>query len=84
MMAEIVEVVDMKPKQARKLRDILMIVGLVVMLMGYIHKAFLVVGACIAVSCLIPHFYFTDVRIVGNFCAGYRRGGWPPTGRSPA
>ena len=48
----------MKPKQAGKCRDVLMIAGVVVMLLGCIHKAFLVAGLCIAASCLLPHFLF--------------------------
>ena len=50
--------VNMKPTQARKLRDILLIVGIVVMLMGYLHEAFFIAGACISCSCLTPHFLF--------------------------
>ena len=59
--------VDMKPRQAGKLRDILLIVGFVVMLMGYYHKAFLIAGACIACSCLIPHFLFYKCPHCGRF-----------------
>ena len=48
----------MKPKQVRKLTYTLLIVGIVVMLLGYLHIAFFIAGACIACSCLIPHLFF--------------------------
>ena len=48
----------MKPKQAGKCRDVLMIAGVAVMLLGYLHKAFLIAGLCVAASCLLPHFLF--------------------------
>ena len=50
--------VRMRPKSARKLRDILLIIGIMVMLLGYINEIFLVIGAIIACACLLPHFLF--------------------------
>ena len=48
----------MTSKQARRLRDILMIVGCIVMLLAYIWEQLFIIGAIIACSCLIPHFLF--------------------------
>lgn len=45
-------------KQARKLRDILLISGFIVMLSAYIWEPLFIIGAVISCSCLIPHFLF--------------------------
>ena len=48
----------MKVKQARKVRDILSIAGIVIMLCGYAYDPLLIVGGVVAFSCLIPHFLY--------------------------
>ena len=48
----------MTGKQARKLRDILLITGGIVVLLAYIWEPLFVIGAILASSCLIPHFLF--------------------------
>ena len=40
----------MKPKKAQKLRDILAIVGIVIMLCGYIYEPLLIVGVIVTFS----------------------------------
>lgn len=66
----------MAPKKARKFRDALMFGGVIVMLLAYIWQPFLYIGAIIAFSCLIPHFFFNKCpycgkrlgRNEGDFC----------------
>ncbi len=66
----------MKPKQAKKLRDILLILGVVVMLMGAYHEAFFIAGAVLACSCIAVQFLFYKCphcgkqlgRNEGTFC----------------
>ncbi len=48
----------MNYKAAGKLRDILMVAGAVIMLLAYVWEPFIVIGAVICCSCLIPHFLF--------------------------
>lgn len=48
----------MSVKKGRKLRDLLLILGTVVMLLGSLHEALFTVGAVIAFSSLLPHFLF--------------------------
>lgn len=48
----------MNYRKAAKLRDTLMIVGTVVMLLAYIWEPFIIIGAIITVSCLVPHFLY--------------------------
>ena len=63
-------------KKARKLRDTLLICGIIVMLLAYIYDPLLIVGAIIAFSALIPHFLFNKCphcgkqlgRNEGDFC----------------
>ena len=66
----------MTVKNARKLTAAILIVGTVVMLLSYIWEPFLIIGAVIDISCLIPHFLFNRCphcgkllgRDVGDFC----------------
>ena len=66
----------MSAKKARRLRNILLIVGTVVMLLAYIWEPFLSIGAVITVSCLIPDFLFNKCphcgkhlgRSEGDYC----------------
>lgn len=48
----------MKVRKARKLRDILLAVGFVLMLAGYVSAPLLYVGIVVASSSLLPHFLF--------------------------
>lgn len=66
----------MTVKQARKLRNTLLIVGAAVMLPGIFFRPFLIIGAVVAFSCLIPHVLFNRCphcgkhldRSNGDFC----------------
>ena len=67
----------MTVKQARKLRNTLLIVGAAVMLLGIFFRPFLIIGAVVAFSCLIPHILFNRCphcgehldRSNGDFCS---------------
>ena len=48
----------MKAKKARRLRDILAFVGILIMFCGYIYEPLLFVGGIVALSCMIPHFLY--------------------------
>lgn len=72
----------MKPKQARKCRNMLVMVGVVVMLMGYFHQAFLAIGAFISFSSFIPDLWYNRCphcgRLLGRnegdycqYCGGH-------------
>lgn len=66
----------MKPKKARELTNTLLMTGIVVMLLGYVNEIFLMIGAIVACSCLLPHFIFYKCphcgrhlgRNEGEFC----------------
>lgn len=66
----------MAVKNARKLRDTLLLVGFVVMLSAYVYEPLFIVGLIVAFSCLIPHFLFNKCphcgkqlgRNEGGFC----------------
>ncbi len=66
----------MSVKKGRKLRNLLLILGTVVMLLGSLHEALFTVGAVIAFSSLLPHFLFNRCphcgkqlgRAGGDFC----------------
>ena len=45
-------------RQARKLRDWLMIGGFAIMLGAYYYEPLLILGAVVMCSCLVPHFLF--------------------------
>lgn len=44
----------MKPREAQKLRDTLLVVGMLMMLAGRFWGVFTLIGAIVAFSCLIP------------------------------
>ena len=46
----------MKPKEAAKLQIIIMAVGFVITLLGYISKTIFIVGLVLMASSLVPHF----------------------------
>lgn len=48
----------MTVKQARKIRDGLMIAGFVIMLLAYVYDPLIFVGAIVMISSLIPHFLY--------------------------
>ncbi|XCP86348.1 hypothetical protein ABXS75_05980 [Roseburia hominis] len=66
----------MTVKKARKLRDMLLIVGAIMMLLAYFYEPMFIVGVIVAFSCLIPHFVFNKCphcgrqlgRNEGEFC----------------
>ena len=66
----------MKLRKARELRDILMLIGIVIMLLGHNSDALLVVGLIVTFSGLIPHFLYNKCphcgkqlgRNEGKFC----------------
>jgi hypothetical protein len=66
----------MTVKQARKLRDVLLIAGAIIMLLGYISDTIFYIGIAVLFSCLIPHFLFNKCphcgrqlgRNEGDFC----------------
>ena len=66
----------MTVKQARKLRNTLLIVGIVIMLLGIFLRPFRIIGVVVTLSCLIPHILFNRCphcgehldRSNGDFC----------------
>ena len=57
----------MKPEQAQRLRDILLIAGFLVMLSAYLFgDALLWVGMILSLSCLIPHFLYNKCPHCGH------------------
>ena len=66
----------MKVRNARKLRDVLMFIGVSIMLLSYLYEPLFLVGAIIEFSCLIPHFLYNKCphcgkqlgRNEGNYC----------------
>lgn len=56
----------MKLRNAQKLRNGLLIVGIVVMLSGMLYEPMFGVGAVIACSCLIPHILFNKCPHCGK------------------
>lgn len=66
----------MNVRKAQKLRNILIIAGIIIMLCGYICDPLLIVGGIIAFSSLIPHFLYNKCphcskqlgRNEGNYC----------------
>lgn len=56
----------MKSKKAQKLRDILAIVGIVIMICGYIYGPLLIVGGIVTFSCFVPHFLYNKCPYCGK------------------
>lgn len=48
----------MSHKDARTLRDILMVVGFVVMIAGYIYTPLTYIGFVLMLSCLLPDYLY--------------------------
>ena len=60
----------MKLRKARELRDILMLIGIVIMLLGHNSDALLVVGLIVTFSGLIPHFLYNKCPHCGKQLGG--------------
>jgi hypothetical protein len=66
----------MSHKDARFLRDIIMVVGFIVMIAGYLYTPLSVIGAIVMLSCLIPDYLYNRCphcknrlgRNCGPFC----------------
>ena len=66
----------MSHQDARILRDILMLIGFIVMLGGYIYAPLTYIGAIVMLSCLIPDYLYNRcphcnkrlARNCGSFC----------------
>lgn len=56
----------MKVKTARKVRDTLMLTGVVIMLAGSVWGSFAYIGAAVAFSGLIPHFLYNKCPYCGH------------------
>ena len=56
----------MTVRRAQKLRNILIVTGLVIMLAGYYWETLLTVGAIVSFSCLIPHFLYNKCPRCGK------------------
>lgn len=66
----------MKIRNARKLRDTLLILGFVIMMASYLIRPLFIVGLIVALSCLIPDILYNKCpkcgkhlgRNEGSFC----------------
>ncbi len=66
----------MNHKKAQNLRDLIFVVGFIIMLAGYLWDPFLIIGFIIALSCLIPDYLYNRCphckkrlgRNEGKFC----------------
>ena len=66
----------MSLKKARKLRDTLMILGIVIILLANLWTPLMFIGFAVALSCLIPDFLYNKCphcqkhlgRSIGSFC----------------
>ena len=56
----------MDVRKAQKLRNTLLIIGFIVMLAAYVWEPLMVIGAIVAVSCLIPHFLYNKCPHCGK------------------
>lgn len=56
----------MKVRDAQKLRDMLLIIGTVMMLSSYFYKPLFVPGIVVACACLIPHFLYNKCPNCGK------------------
>ncbi len=56
----------MKVKKAQKLRNTLLIVGTIIMLLGHLYGPFAIIGAIVALSCLISHFLWNKCPHCGK------------------
>ena len=66
----------MSLKKARRLRNLLLLTGFAIMLLGYYSEVLLVIGIIVTFSSLIPHFRYNKCphcgkqlgRNEGKFC----------------
>ena len=66
----------MKAKDAQKLRNMILAIGFILMVGAYIFKPLLIIGAIVAVSCMIPDYLYNKCphcgkrlgRNEGRFC----------------
>ena len=66
----------MNVRKAQKLRNALLLIGIVIMLAAYIYEPLMIVGIIVAFSSLIPHFLYNKCphcgkqlgRNEGNYC----------------
>ena len=56
----------MNVRDAQRLRNTLMLVGILIMFGGYLFEPLLIVGAIIAFSGLIPHFLYNKCPHCGK------------------
>ncbi len=56
----------MQLRKAQKLRNILMLVGFVMVLLGYYSDALAIIGLIVAISSLIPHFRYNKCPHCGR------------------
>lgn len=56
----------MTVRKARKLRNALLILGVVIMLLACIYEPLFIVGAIVAFSSLVPHFLFNKCPHCGK------------------
>ena len=56
----------MKPRTAQKIRNFLLILGVVVMLCAFVEESLFVVGAVIASTCFIPELLFNKCTHCGK------------------
>lgn len=56
----------MTVKKATKIRNGLLIAGLISMLLGYVYEPLIYIGVVIAFSCLIPHFLYNKCPHCGK------------------
>lgn len=56
----------MNVRKAQKLRDMLLLIGFVVMLGAYLYEPLIYVGMVVAFSCLIPDFLYNKCPHCGK------------------
>lgn len=56
----------MKVRNAQKLRNLLMLIGTVIMLAAYFYEPLWIIGLIVACSCLIPHFLYNKCPHCGK------------------
>ncbi len=56
----------MKVRHAQKLRNLLLLIGTVIMLAAYFYEPLLIIGMIVAFSSLIPHFLYNKCPHCGK------------------
>ena len=56
----------MNVRKAQKLRNTLLIIGLIIMLAGYLWEPFMIIGAIVMFAGLIPHFLYNKCPHCGK------------------